>query len=305
MNEKRHTVIDLKTGKRLPATSTAPLLSSAGAPWKGLLLEQHGDAEVDSGEIALPYHTVFLQHGRPTRLELKEAGARTRIVRRASGQVAVVPARTPFSVRTKGRGDLVVVTLASELFLASAHDLTTGGRVELVQRDELDDALLRASLLALHGEVAAGYPGGRLYGEQVAAAICAHLARHYSARRPLRAAAGGDLSDARLRRTVEFIHANLIDDVSLETLADVAGMTPFHFARLFKRATGQAPHRFVIQRRLERVREMLISSDATLAEIAAQTGFYDPSHLTWHFKRTWGVSPREFSRRVKSRKRGP
>lgn len=88
-----------------------------------------------------------------------------------------------------------------------------------------------------------------------------------------------------------FVEQNLDDDLSLATLAAVAGLSASHFARRFKAALGEAPHRYVLARRVNGAKRLLLESDLPLAEIAAETGFSSQAHLTGIFGRTVGMTP--------------
>ena len=78
-------------------------------------------------------------------------------------------------------------------------------------------------------------------------------------------------------------------------MAAVARLSPYHFARQFKRATGLPPHQYVILRRVEWAKRLLeTGTDFSLAEVAAQAGFSDQSQFTHHFKRLVGVTPGQF-----------
>jgi AraC family transcriptional regulator len=78
-------------------------------------------------------------------------------------------------------------------------------------------------------------------------------------------------------------------------MAAVARLSPYYFARQFKRATGLPPHQYVIARRVERAQQLLqIDGDLSLAEIAACAGFSDQSQFSHHFKRLVGVTPGQF-----------
>jgi AraC family transcriptional regulator len=78
-------------------------------------------------------------------------------------------------------------------------------------------------------------------------------------------------------------------------MAAVANLSPYHFARQFKAATGLAPHQYVISRRIERAQDLLRTDDELgLAEVALRVGFSDQSKFSFHFKRIVGVTPRQF-----------
>ena len=71
-------------------------------------------------------------------------------------------------------------------------------------------------------------------------------------------------------------------------------MSPYHFLRLFKESMGLTPYRYVIERRVERARELLRRSSLPISEVALSCGFTDQSHLSWHFKRLVGLTPKAF-----------
>jgi len=106
----------------------------------------------------------------------------------------------------------------------------------------------------------------------------------------------GGLSPAALQRVQVFIEANLGDAIHLHDLAARAALSPFHFARAFKTSVGMTPRAFVEQRRIERVKQLLIESDQPIASIAVDTGFGTQSRLTSVFKRETGFTPGVYRR---------
>lgn len=93
---------------------------------------------------------------------------------------------------------------------------------------------------------------------------------------------------------IDFVDAHLADDLSLGDLARVAGLSLHHFGAAFRQATGRSAHRYVMEMRLLRADRLLRMSSATIAEIAAATGFASQSHLTAYFKRMRGTTPAKF-----------
>jgi AraC family transcriptional regulator len=88
---------------------------------------------------------------------------------------------------------------------------------------------------------------------------------------------------------------NLGDSPTLEQMAAVVHLSPYHFARQFKAATGLPPHQYVIARRVERAQRLLrADGELGLAEVALHAGFPDQSHFSFDFKRIVGVTPRQF-----------
>ncbi len=106
----------------------------------------------------------------------------------------------------------------------------------------------------------------------------------------------GGLAPGVVRRVRDYMDAHLGDSIDLATLAGVAGLSVHHFAREFKRSTGDTPHDHLIRRRVERARDMLATTGDSLAEIAFAVGFADQGHLARHFRRMLGVTPGQYRR---------
>src|SRR6476661_4677309 len=106
--------------------------------------------------------------------------------------------------------------------------------------------------------------------------------------------AHGGLSPGAMRRVREFVDAHLSSSINLATLASIAGISIHHFARGFKQTANVTPHHYLVQKRVERARELLARTELSLSEIAYAVGFSDQSHLTRHFRQTLGVTPRQF-----------
>ena len=97
-----------------------------------------------------------------------------------------------------------------------------------------------------------------------------------------------------VRNAIEHIHANLSEDIRLEDIARAARLSTFHFARVFKKTTGVAPHRYLVEARVSKVKELLGAGELGLAAIADEAGFSDQSHMSRVFKRLTGMTPKAF-----------
>ncbi len=103
------------------------------------------------------------------------------------------------------------------------------------------------------------------------------------------------LTPSQISIIATYINARLTRTrIPLSELAQLVGLSEFHFARRFKASTQLSPHQFVLRCRLERARELLSADHHSLADIAQQVGFADHSHLTRMFKQTYGVTPSEY-----------
>jgi AraC-like DNA-binding protein len=106
--------------------------------------------------------------------------------------------------------------------------------------------------------------------------------------------ARGGLPPGALRRVKEYIESNLDTNIDVASLANIAGLSMFHFARAFKQSEGITPHGYLLRRRVERAQDLLTSTDLSHSEIARASGFSDQSHLARHFRQNLGLSPSMF-----------
>jgi len=104
----------------------------------------------------------------------------------------------------------------------------------------------------------------------------------------------GGLAPRAMRKVRDHIEAHLDGKISIVALAAVAGLSPFHFARAFKQSAGATPHDYLIQRRVERVRVLLVGTNLPLSEIALAVGFSDQSHCARRFREHVGMCPSDY-----------
>lgn len=160
----------------------------------------------------------------------------------------------------------------------------------------MDLPALRAAMAAVDAELAGGL-GGPLLAESLANVVAIHLLRQILSPRRLAFRRQTTLSRARLCAVIDYVDEHLGGSPSLTQMAGHEDLSPTYFASQPKRSTGLAPHRYVIQRRVERVKQMLqANGDLSLAEVALRVGFSDQSQFSLHFKRLVGVTPRQFKR---------
>jgi AraC family transcriptional regulator len=148
---------------------------------------------------------------------------------------------------------------------------------------------------AIDGELMAGTAWGNLAAESLANLLAVQLIRHVLTNRRPAGDRDGKLPQGKLRSIVEYIEEHLDAGLALGDLAAVARLSPYHFARQFRAATGLPPYQFVITRRVERARQILQQDgDLPLAQVASRAGFSDQSQFSRHFKRLAGITPGQF-----------
>jgi AraC family transcriptional regulator len=168
------------------------------------------------------------------------------------------------------------------------------GEVELHPSRKFADSRLSALVAAARAEMVAGFPSGRLFLDSVEQAMAITLVNGHAVRhRPVQIYRGG-LGSARLRRIKELVHAKMEDDLSLDEMAQSVGLSTAHFARMFRKSTGETPHQFVLRQRVERAKAMLRAAGARVLDVAVACGFKTQQHFAQVFCDVCGVSPTRY-----------
>lgn len=121
--------------------------------------------------------------------------------------------------------------------------------------------------------------------------LLTHVIRHYTQLQWQLPAIRGGLAPSVLKRLQEYVDANLDRPLLLADLAEQAGLSEYHFARMFKQSTRLAPHQYVLHQRLERAERLLLGSQRSLQDIALECGFSSASHFSHRFRLFYGYAP--------------
>ena len=234
------------------------------------------------GGFALPFLTVGVFHDAQPTHRLAVGGDRAAGIPLAAGEGWVMPAGGEGQCLYDAPLDVTMVEIEAGL-LAEVGLHAPDRIVPVVGR--LDPVVTQMALAA-EGFAA----GGTLYRETMHRAFAAQLARALAPAPPESVA----IDDARLRRAVDWIHDHLASDLSLEGMAGVAAMSPAHFARAFKAATGASPLQYVIGARQQLAQVLLRTTRLTVAEVAYRVGYADVSRFGQHFRRRTGTTPSAF-----------
>jgi len=241
---------------------------------------------IGSYELPALVDPVFVVHigGKPdTRLWQAENWSQSRSI---PGCATIVPAGQPTGWRIDGELDVVTVSVPTAA-LAGADAVDRFKHMRFAFADPLGIALTRQILTELYAPQA---PERSSYINVLLDALKAHTLRGpalaHSTIFP-----SADFSAHRIHHIMNAVLAHPEADHSLEAMAADAGLTPSHFCRVFKRATGISPHQYVMKARLERAREMLGESELSIAAIADSIGFTSQSHFTRAFRQFSGQTP--------------
>jgi AraC family transcriptional regulator len=279
---------------RLPAVNLDPVLSSAGVGWEGFLLEEHDSITpplVDAPEHFSAKHILRLNTGGGSMSNWRIDGRKQRTQDQPRA-VSILPAGTHVSVVTHRTSCLVLEIDPLQLQQGAAP--SGGGDLELPVKLTIPDRNIELLMTAMQADLEAGSPTGPLYGESLGNALGIYLIQRFGVFAPKFEPYKGGLPKPRLNRVREYIEHNLANNISLTALAEVAGLSLYHFAKAFKQSTGATPHQYLLTRKIDRAKELLNDPKRSVLEASARTGFVDQSHFTKTFRRLVGVTPTEF-----------
>jgi AraC family transcriptional regulator len=237
---------------------------------------------------ALPDHRLKIIAGAPVR-----GFCRSERFLYRRGDIDVLPAGLSDVWEENDPSTSLYVQLSPALLRHAADDMGLDpDRSGLEPRHQLRDPQIEHIAWALDAERGVGYPSGRLYTESLGLALAVHLLGRYRA--PLKPSGG--LSKTQLRRVVAYVEEHLDRDLSLARLADVAGVSASHLKTLFRRSTGLPVHEYVVRRRVERAKALLLRGELPISQVAFAAGFAHQSHMSRWMRRVLGVTPASVAR---------
>jgi AraC family transcriptional regulator len=186
----------------------------------------------------------------------------------------------------------LILTVADPALRAANDGI--GGDVELRSVHKFSDERLGALAAAVNAERVAGFPNGRLFLDCIEQAIAVALVNNYAIWRASPRIYRGGLTPVRLRKVMELVQAEMDSDLSLEELAEAAGLSITHFSDMFRQSTGQSPHQFVLHRRVERAKELLRAAEMRVLDVAVACGFKSQQHFARVFRSVCGASPTQY-----------
>lgn len=239
--------------------------------------------------------TVIIHEGAPFEMEWRLQGMdeseRRRIV---TGDLHINPADRPIFLRWTSSPRVLVIAIEQNFVDHVLSDAFDGNAPVLRTLIGIRNPVIESMAVAWRQELAERGNGGRLYIEGLGSALVVHIFRAYGEGLSRSPPVIGGLGALRLRRVTDYIEAHLSEDISLRDLAVVAELSTHHFGEAFKASTGISPHRYLIERRIHRAKELLLGADHSIVEIALAVGFASHSHFTGNFRKLTGATPSRF-----------
>lgn len=266
------------------------------ATWNGFsihVLDPPGRAEVTFADHVLALHLTGTGRLR------REIGGRAVRGWFAPGTMNLVAADVHTSWEGSGGARAVMLAISPDYLSRVIEESweRPPGAVEIAGQFLVRDSVVETLLTRLAFEVRNGSPSGQLYAESASEFLAHHILHTYSSLAGPPPRLVGGLAGHRLKAVQEYVEASLAQSISLHRLAELAGVSVRHFERAFRQALGVPPHAYVLQRRVEAAKHLLLMEPAlSVEDIVGRVGFSSASHLAFAFRRQTGYSPSAFRR---------
>jgi len=275
----------------------SPLVSSQSVGWDNLTIVYDRQPAIELPKTCLKQHCIGILTDIPSTIQTDRIiDGRFLEEQNVQGDLIIVPANTTHQAAWYSEGASLAIVIDPLMFSQAIYEVIDPDKIELLPKFATLDPFVYQIGVALKSALLKNGSTSRLYAESLINTLIIHLLENYSTtRKNSFAPIAGTLPQYKLQQVIDYIQAYLDSDLSLNQLAASVQMSPHYFSRLFKETTGFTPHKYVINCRIERAKELLKQKQISIAEIAKEVGFVDQSHLNRYFKRKVGITPKQFS----------
>jgi len=271
----------------------APTVSSATLGWR--YLDAYRFDGLRCWEMMLPpvdRHFIAVHLLKPCEIRTHWGGS-TRRGHSSPGNAMLMAAGQDSAWACPTAIDELLMFLDPAIIDEAAHEIC-GHKVGLIEGVGIVDPTITDIARQVLDELEQPGLGTRLFADVAARALALAIVRRHSTASGRNVSPRVEMTARQLRLATDFIETRIDEELTLENISAVADMSPFRFARAFRKATGQSPRQYVIARRIERAKQLLRSTDKDIAEIANHVGFATQSHFTTIFGRRCGTTPRRY-----------
>jgi len=263
---------------------------------RGVAIELYSGVQGALPENASDKHILTMSSKHPSRFEIRDGLDRWASYTKQPGSLSLIPAGASPTVRAETAFDLVICALDSALVSGLDSELERRPEGELRLKANFQDPAAQQLMTLLVADANEGHTTERLYTEHLAQALAVRMLFFgREAQPPSNNGRTYGLPKHVLRRVTERMRS-FDSDLSLRALAKESGYSRVHFVRMFKAATGSSPHNYLLNLKLERVRELLKNPLMSLIDIALDCGFSSHSHMSRLFHKCFGVTPSAYRR---------
>lgn len=270
------------------------LLTSHSSGWENIGLEHVFHSPWEYPEHRFQQHVLLINLKAESGSE-RRIGASLEREEIQVGDVVLIPANVETWKVSRQDVEKIGISLKPEFVAQTAYESLDLTRIELTPQFARPDPLIEQIGRSLLKELQSDYFGCRLYAESLANALAVHLLWNYATHPPKIRESEEGLPHYKLKRTLDYIHAHLDQNIQIADLAKVLGMSRYYFSRLFRQSMGITPYQYVIQQRVERAKRLLRQQrELPISEIALHCGFTHQSHMAKYFRQLTRMTPKAY-----------
>jgi AraC family transcriptional regulator len=266
--------------------------------WQDITVEYGLLESVGDFEFEMPKHAIsvaFIPHDRVT----WSVDGRKQTTALPAGSAFLYGDREFVWHHREKASEYVTIYLDPSYLQQTATENELSAETKLTHRVIFPDPTITQVAHLFKSELLNAGLAGSLFAESLKNLLTVHLLRHYcesmgELETPQRTSFGGSLDGVKLKQIQDYIEDHLADEITIEAMSSLVPMSQFHFARAFKAATGETPHKYLTQRRMERAKVLLTVTKLAIAEVSYRVGFSNQSHFTAHFRKATGVTPKDY-----------
>ncbi|AFY47048.1 transcriptional regulator containing an amidase domain and an AraC-type DNA-binding HTH domain [Nostoc sp. PCC 7524] len=273
-----------------------PIFTSKKTGWQNVFLAYYQHPRAEICQHTVPFHVLEVIDPTSSSNHERRFGNNFLSYKISGGETCFCPAHTHHWTSWEEQLNFTVLVFEPRLFEQLASETLGCEQIEFIPQWQIFDPVIQTITNALKADLNAGCPAGRLYGESFAMALITHLIKQFTISKRNHYSSFGELPKHKLKTVLDYIQANLTEDITLEELAKVAGISQFYFARLFKKSMHLPPHQYILRQRIELAKQLLQQPEYNITDVALQCGFAHPTHLSRHFRRLVGMSPSDFKK---------
>ena len=271
--------------------------------WKGITIEYSYMSKTGDFDLLMPQKGIsvaFLPHDRAT-WSIDNGESQTTAV--VPGNILLLSHHNFVWHYREVASEWLDIDIEPSVLSQIAEASGLPSKIDLDYRILFNDSTILHLAQLLKAEVIKGDVAQEIYIESLRNLLAVHLVRHYTSigrSQPQKLTKSNySLTHAQIKQLKDFIETNLQQKLSIVQLAAIVHLSPFHFARAFKQATGFSPHNYIIQRRLERAKNLLTLTQLSIQEIGMQVGYRNQSHFTVQFRKHIGTTPAAYRNNLK------
>lgn len=215
-------------------------------------------------------------------------------------QLCIIPAHQRHGLALSEPCQLMIILLEANLLRDRVQEVLLTPEWHLQGQYAIQDDVITTVAQGLIPYLDDAAPVAKLYRKASIQFLATHLMLKYASARFKRSYSENEIEHAKIIQILSYIHSNLENELKIQALAEVVGLSTTYFCKLFKRSVGVSPYQYILSQRIELARRLLESSRMSLFDVGCQCGFCDQSHFIRQFRRFMGTTPKAYRDRTNS-----